>query len=262
MEFIKKYELTGTEKAIYLLGDTHYPRGKRNKFLEVIEKIKQDKNSYAILMGDYVESITHLDKRYDAEETAKMILERELPVNLIQCQFELFEEDISKIKEKILGLHLGNHEDTFRKQTGFNELSSMCKRLKVDYLNTIAVFDFKFNGNHFFMQTSHGVGGGVTEGFAYNQLNKHNQIFADLDIIAEGHTHKLGVNIAIPPLKISNGDIRQKIQYQCACGSFLANYELGISSYAEKKHYKPLPIGYIKIIFRDNNIDSVTPIPV
>lgn len=254
-QFVERKDIEG-DYNLYFIGDLHYPRGRLNKFQEAIDEVKNDKHGYMIGMGDWIEGINYTDKRYNPEETAQIILQSQSPVNMISEQWDMFEETISPMSSKIIGLLNGNHERSFGNKTSYNELTRICKRLDVPYLGTVALVSTR----KLKLMVAHGIGGGVNPGFAINQLHKHSRILADVDIIAEGHTHKLAVYPSIKPLKVCGKDLCQEVQYYCACGSFLANYLIGIDTYAENKMYDPLPIGYIKAEIEDDVIKRIFPV--
>jgi len=255
-------ELYG-KKNIYLAGDTHYPRGKRSKFLQVVNKIENDNNALMIGLGDWIEGIAHTDPRYHPEETGDIVRLADKNINMLDVQWDMFENDIQKISNKILGLHSGNHGGNLVKRYNMNILRSICKRNDMEYLDDgIAVFEFTSGDNVIKMMTTHGIGGGLTPGYTYNKLDRYADIFADMDVVAAGHTHKLGVNLAIAPVQIKNGEMKQKVQYHCSCGSFLCNYLKNQSSYGEKNLYQPLPMGYVLIELDDCEIKSVKAVPV
>jgi len=249
-----KINLCG-KKDIYLLGDTHYPRGSRSKFKAVLDEIKHNRNARLLGFGDWIEGISHTDPRYHPEET---------PFNLnIDEQWATFEEDISYISDKIIGLHAGNHEHVLIVRHDTNELQKICKRHNIKYLGEgFAVHQFKGDAGTTNIASFHGVGGGISAGYAYNKLEYLSHIFGDLDVIAVGHTHKLGVNMQITPLVFGDGRLTQKFLYSCSTGSFLTNYEEDTCSYGERKGYHPLPLGYIKIEYDDGIIKKVSVCPV
>jgi len=249
---------------IYILGDTHYPRGRRKKFQKVINEIKKNKNAYMIGLGDWVENIVAGDPRYSPEEMAELIKQYQSPVNMVNVQWMIFENDIKPLieKNKILGLHSGNHESNFTRRYSYNALKQLCDRNDIEYLGDgMALFELKYKDKLLRILTYHGSGGGLTTGYALSKLEYYSQILDDIDIMAVGHTHKLAININADRLKYEDDKFKQKIQYHCSCGSFLGNYDLDTASYAERKGYKPLPIGYIKIHIENGEIKSVVPVP-
>jgi len=251
---------------LYLLGDTHFPRGKANKFKEAIDTIRRSKNARMIGLGDWVEAIKYGDPRYDPEEIAKEIQEYGGEINMINEQWRDFEEMIQPLAEqgKILGLHQGNHEYQFTKRHSYNGLKEICKRLDIKYLDYLpAVWRFKYGNNETRVMTLHGIGSGVAEGYEVRQLDKHARIFDDIELIAEGHTHKLTVSSTSDRLKITdNNELKQNKQWRCACGSFLGNYDIGKSSYSQRLLYKPLPIGYVKTRFENGRIIDAVSVPL
>jgi len=251
---------------LYILGDTHFPRGKIGKFKEAIDTIIKDRYGVMIGLGDWIESIVYGDPRYDPEEVAQMIKDAGGEINMINEQWDKFEEIIKPLAEqgKILGLHQGNHEYQFTKRHSYNGLKALCKRIDTRYLDYLpTVWRFKYKNNETKVMTLHGVGSGIAEGYEVRQLDKHSRLFDDIELIAEGHTHKLTINNTSDRLKITDdNDLKQNIQWRCACGSFLGNYDIGRTSYSQRAMYRPLPLGYIKVEFIDGKINSVIAVPV
>jgi len=248
---------------LYLLGDLHYPRGKREKFLQVVEEIKNDPHAKVIGLGDFCECIKDGDPRYDPEEIAHYIQKHGSSINMVQNQFILFEDDIQPIKEKILGLHEGNHELQFRKRNSVNLLKMVCDRNEIPYLGSNFVY-WTLNGSDktTHMMTNHGTGGGVSLGYHLKKLDSASRILSKVDLIAQGHSHQLTVNASCGPLDVDSEGLKQNKQFRCACGSFLGNYDLEIENYAEVKGYLPLPIGYVKVILDKGEISAVQAVPV
>ena len=251
---------------LYLLGDTHFPRGKVDIFKETINDIRRRKNAKVIGLGDWIEAIKYGDPRYDPEEIAAEILKHGGEINMINEQWNQFEEIIKPLAQqgKILGLHQGNHEYQFTKRHSYNGLKAMCNRLDIKYLDYLpAIWRFKYGNEETKIMTLHGVGSGVAEGYEVRQLDKHARLFDDIELIAEGHTHKLTVTSTSDRLKITDdNDLKQNKQWRCACGSFLGNYDVGRASYSQRALYKPLPIGYVKVSFEEGNIVDARTIPI
>lgn len=251
---------------VYLLGDLHYPRGKRKKFQEAVEKISNDKNGKVIGLGDYCEFIKDGDPRYDPQEIAHYVQKYGDSVNMIQKQFQLFEDDIQPLikNNQIIGLHEGNHEYQFRKRNSVNLLEMLCDRHEIPYLGSNYVY-WKLNGTSdtTTMLTNHGCGGGTSLGYHLKKLDSASRILNNVDIIAQGHSHQLTVNASCGPLDVTNGnDLKQNVQYRCACGSFLGNYDLEVENYAEVKGYHPLPMGYIKSSLNKGKVETIELVPV
>jgi len=249
---------------LYLVGDVHIPRGCIDKFRDVVDEIRCDKNALMIGMGDWIEGIIPSDPRYHPEEISRGAYRKGKHLNMLQKQYNLFESCVSPISDKILGLHSGNHDENLVKRYSFNELRSICERLDVDYYgNGTVVTDLRFPADIIRVQSSHGCGGGVTVGASYNRLERTSKYFEGVDIVAKGHTHKLGVNVSVPPLRFDdNGDLYDDVQFQCQTGSFLTNYDQGSVSYGERAEYAPLPIGFVKVFIDDGVVTAVVPVPL
>ena len=251
---------------LYLLGDTHIPRGKLDQFKQVIDEIRRKKNARMIGLGDWVEAIKYGDPRYDPEEVAQMIDDAGGEINMINEQWDKFEEVIKPLAEqgKIWGLHQGNHEYQYTKRHSYNGLKALCKRLDIKYLDYLpTVWRIKYGKEETKIMTLHGVGGGTAEGYEVRQLDRHARIFDDIELIAEGHTHKLTVNSTSDRLKITDDNkLEQNKQWRCACGSFLGNYDMGKTSYSQRALYKPLPIGYVRVSIEEGKINDVKAVPI
>lgn len=257
-----RLEQPSKRMELYIVGDTHYPRGKRNKFVKLLKEIEKNDEAYVLGLGDWCECIGPSDPRYNPEEIQSMVDEHDSLVNMMDQQWAMFEEDIKPIAHKILGLHAGNHESKFARK-GHNELKNICRRNKITYLDEgHVIHEIKYKNDRILIQSFHGTGAGSTIGSTYNKLDAYSLIADDVDIIAAGHTHKLGVNITADRLKVTPTGLKSKVQYHCSCGSFLGNYDEESVSYAERKAYRPLPIGYIKIIIDRGEIIEVRAIPV
>jgi len=249
---------------LFFLGDVHFPRGKYNLFKQVINEIAKKPYRKMVGLGDWVEGIVPGDKRYNPEEMAHMIQKYGTMVNMVSDQYEYIETALQPLAKsnQIIGLHNGNHGRPSIRNASVNELERICKRFGTKYLGEGCAIITLRNSHDINILTAHGIGGGVSPGFAYNQMDKHSNIFDNIDLIAEGHTHKLGVDISENRLKREDNELKHKVQWHCSCGSFLGNYDPGVSSYAELKMYRPLPLGYVKVIVENGKIRNDGVIPV
>jgi len=237
---------------LYFLGDTHYPRGERETFLETIEKIQRDKCGFMVFMGDAVEGITHHDPRYSPEETADYLSRYNgRMMNMVSEQYALWEEDIGGLADtgRIHGIFGGNHESSQIRYQAVNELRRICARHGVKYLGdgyAIIVYNFGRIGRQLIVLGSHGVGGGTTSGYVLSRLEEDARKVRGADIVVRGHHHKLITSSHIPGLDIvPGGGVEASGQWLGCTGSFLSNYKMGVSDYGERKQFHPLPIGYL-----------------
>jgi len=257
-------------KEIYLMGDVHLPRGKAGLFKDTIDEIRRNQEAKVILMGDYVENISANDPRYDPEEMASIISKYGYPMNMINEQWDWFENIITPVKDKIWGAIAGNHEYEYLRRHSINPLKSICKRLDIDYLgNGVSLFIINGGDNACRILVQHGQGGSsITAGYVYTKTERYSKQANAVDVIAAGHTHRLGVDVSVQPLDVDEetGELCHKNQYLVATGAFLGNYEDSngdaVASYSERKAYPPLPIGYVKVVIEDGKVSNVYPVPL
>lgn len=245
---------------LYFCGDTHYPRGEREKFKGVLDTIYRDKRGYLVFMGDAVEGITHHDPRYSPEETAEFLSRcNGRMANMVSEQYAMWEEDMTRLMDsgRVHGVFGGNHESSQIRYQAVNELRRICDRHGVKYMGDgYGVFVYYWKGRRLVVLGSHGVGGGTTSGYVLSRLEEDARRVRGADIVVRGHHHKLITSSHIPGLDIGvGGDISACGQWLGCTGSFLSNYRMGVSDYGERKQFHPLPIGYLVAEIRDGLVE-------
>lgn len=167
------------------LGDAHCDvKG----ILERIEYIKNTPNAYCILDGDLMDTAvaSSVGDTYGASLT---------PMEQLQQCVKLFEP----IKDKILAVLPGNHENRVYKTDGLDITQIMCSQLGLQdrYSTTAALLFVRFGENkqehpgvrmRYTIYVTHGSGGGRREGGKVNRLADMASI-VDADIYVMGHTH-------------------------------------------------------------------------
>ena len=191
MKVIKAYlpkELTTVELHTFAdehIGDEHCDMA---RVLERIEYVKKTPNAYCILNGDIMDNAT----KTSIGDTYTQVFN---PMEQLQRAVELF----SPIKDKILLITHGNHENRTYKKEGINLSSLMASQLGLSdkYSPTSAVLFIRFgqgnNHTHFRRQwytiyALHGSGGGRKEGAKAIRLADMASII-DCDIYIHSHTH-------------------------------------------------------------------------
>lgn len=173
------------------IGDEHCDMP---KLLERIEYVKNTPNAYCILNGDILDNATKtsIGDTYTQEFN---------PMAQLQKAVELF----SPIKDKILCITHGNHENRTYRKEGINLSYLIAKQLGLDdrYTPTSAVLFIRFgkiisrkesngSGNNrkicYTMYVLHGSGGGRKEGAKAIRLADMASII-DTDIYIHSHTH-------------------------------------------------------------------------
>lgn len=165
------------------------------RLLQRIEYVKNTPNAYCILNGDIIDNATRtsIGDTYAQEFN---------PMGQIQRAVEIFEP----IKDKILCITHGNHENRTYKKEGINLSALIAKQLGLSerYTPTSAVLFIRFGENDRGLKESngsgkyrkicytvyvlHGSGGGRKEGAKAIRLADMASI-VDTDIYIHSHTH-------------------------------------------------------------------------
>jgi predicted phosphodiesterase len=156
--------------------------------LERIEYIKRTENAYCILDGDLMDTAiaSSIGDTYGANLQ---------PMEQLKQCVKIFEP----IKDKILAVLPGNHENRVYKSDGLDITELMCAQLEIPqkYSPTTALLFIRF-GNQggkrhnrpqlYTAYVTHGSGGGRREGGKVNRLADLASI-VDADIYIHAHTH-------------------------------------------------------------------------
>ena len=151
-----------------------------------IEYIKNTPNAYCILDGDLMDTAiaSSIGDTYGANLQ---------PMEQLNHCVKLFEP----IRDKILAVLPGNHENRVYKADGIDTTQLMCAQLKIQqrYSPTTALLFVRFGEgrNHgrrmlYTIYVTHGSGGGRREGGKVNRLADLAGI-VDADIYVHSHTH-------------------------------------------------------------------------
>jgi predicted phosphodiesterase len=154
--------------------------------MDKIEYIKNTPNAYCILDGDLMDTAiaSSIGDTYGANLQ---------PMEQLNHCVKIFEP----IKDKILAVLPGNHENRVYKADGIDITQLMCAQLKImqRYSPTTALLFVRFGeGKHhgrkqlYTIYVTHGSGGGRREGGKINRLADLAAI-VDADIYIHGHTH-------------------------------------------------------------------------
>ena len=167
------------------LGDEH---SDLKRLLSRIEYVKNTPNAYCILNGDIIDNAT----KTSIGDTYTQVFN---PMEQLAKAVEIFEP----IKDKILCITHGNHENRTYKKEGINLSCLMAKQLGLydKYTPTSAVIFIRFGeggkNTHYrkacyTIYVLHGSGGGRKEGAKAIRLADMASII-DTDIYIHSHTH-------------------------------------------------------------------------
>lgn len=178
------------ELTIEIFSDLHIGSKKYDKALieERIERVKNDPNTYCIILGDIVNNSIKTSVGDVYEEPLS-------PMQQITTAIELFRP----IKHKVLGCVCGNHERRTYKQDGIDIIHFMCMELGIsDRYSYDAVLLFirlgvksrdKRRKMLYTVYMTHGDGqGGRLIGGKANGLQRRGKV-VNADIVITGHTH-------------------------------------------------------------------------
>ena len=237
MEEIKPIKINLKEDnniQIYVLSDMHI--GDANADLptlkKIVEHIRNTPNMYVILLGDILNTALKTSKSDIYSET----------LNVMEAQ-KLALELLLPIKDKILAMTPGNHENRVWKEVGVDLSLWLAEKLSVQdrYRNNNIALTIQFgsdvNGNPFRLNIfgQHGAyGGGRRLGAAMNALEDLDGIVGNADIYIRAHTHQPIQGSRNIFLFDDKGNIHRRTKYYFNSPSVL-NY----GGYAAEKGYKP-----------------------
>lgn len=237
MEEIKPIKINLEEDnniQIYVLSDMHI--GDANADLptlkKIIEHIRNTPNMYVILLGDILNTALKTSKSDIYSET----------LNVMEAQ-KLALELLLPIKDKILAMTPGNHENRVWKEVGVDLSLWLAEKLSVQdrYRNNNIALTIQFgcdiNGNPFRLNIfgQHGAyGGGRRLGAAMNALEDLDGIVGNADIYIRAHTHQPIQGSRNIFLFDDKGNMHRRTKYYFNSPSVL-NY----GGYAAEKGYKP-----------------------
>jgi len=245
---------------VFLSGDIHYPDpgtvlDSWHRWRDaVVENVELGRKTYNGLMGDYCSVYVDGDKRRP-------------PDNRLPDPLEVY----SKMRNWIRPLAptnvctlTGNHDEDWWKKENIDFVSWMCAELGLNYGNyeSLVTFEIYRENNktdnpdkYVDMVLWHGDGGGRTRGGAMNASARPVESHPYADIVAVGHTHRLGIlneQNVIPQRRCRKPDgavldFDDKNQFIVMTGGYQKGYLSDMSTYISKKMLPPVTIGGVKL---------------
>lgn len=229
-----KLDNIGNNIKIYTLSDMHI--GDANADLPtlrmIIDFIKNTPECYCILLGDILNTALKTSKSDIYSETLSIAEAQKLALDLLL-----------PIKDKILAMTPGNHENRVWKEVGVDLSLWLAEKLGIQdrYRNNGIALTIQFgkdvNGNPFRLNVfgQHGAyGGGRKLGSAMNALEDLDGIVGNADIYIRAHTHQPIQGSRNVFLFDDKGNISRNTKYYFNSPSVM-NY----GGYAYDKGYKP-----------------------
>jgi len=210
-----------------------------------------DHNTYFFGGGDLVDSICVKDFRYQKSNDA-------MPGNAnIDEQVDYAEQLLEPIKDKIIGLGMGNHEWTILDRSGSNLTNRLCRRLDCKNIGYDGMIRLRLRENGMRVRTvtirwHHGWGGSTrTEGGSLTKYGKDLANF-DADLFCFGHDHQKWAKQTCR-LGYVGDSIVAKDQWLMDCGTFQRTFSKDENPpWSERMGFKPTVIGGVTINIKPN----------
>ena len=216
------------------LGDCHYgaPLCDLDKLKETIKWIKDNPKARVILMGDLIDAGLRdsvgggsFDNDATPEKQIDFILDLLLP-----------------IKDKILCMLHGNHEERIRQKTSIDVSKMMAKVLGVTYAGDSAYLRIRAGDMSYKIFAMHGNSSSLTPAGKLNSCMKMST-YLDADLYIMGHNHELMSHSTVYiRMNVKDKMIERDKRYYILSGHFLK-----YGGYAEQKGYNPGKTGVVKI---------------
>lgn len=254
--FEKTIILDDKTKPLILIpfGDIHIGASGVNKgyFNKTIKFIKETPNCYAIGMGDFVDAINIKDKRFDIKSIDRCFFD-DLD-NLPIAQMDYFINSIRPIKNRILCMIPGNHEEKFRINNSIDLMHEIYRELKIPIGDYMSFLKLKFDRKQFKGKPSpmtiwlqHGWFAGRKMGGKVNQLMDVANTY-DADMYFSGHSHDLFMTTLEKMTLSPRGlDVIKTKKVFVNTGTFLETVTKRGTSYGEMKAYPVAKIGSARI---------------
>ncbi len=265
----KRYILHGSRKdefKLWHLSDLHLMSRAcaENDLKRDIELIRNDPYSFWLGGGDYADFIGYRDKRFDPDAVAPWVSVEDLG-NLGERGMKYARDLLAPIKEKCLGLILGNHEKMYALKTEHEQLHGwLCTELGAPNLQYSALFDLVFvrapnvktpklveerpsredtKSHSYRIYIHHGAGYAVTPGGKLNKLIQFMQSF-QADVYFAGHVHdKVGRREPAIGADATCTTLQAQERLGVVSGSYLKTYAQGVTTYGEQRGYRPVSLG-------------------
>ena len=248
----------GKSVTLKIISDVHW--GNAHCDVRAFRKYISDEDAYFIGNGDYLDAIVTSDlKRYrkSSDDTKGD--------DIIDQQINKMVDMLMPIKDRILGLGIGNHEDVITKKCGTNPVARICTALGVPILGYSSLFRLalqqkgktanRMRSRVVTIRMHHGWGGGSrTQGGDITKFSK-DMCNWDADLFLYGHVHRLAED-RVARLGITAGHkFISKSMHLGICGTFLKTFSSTLDpTYSEVKGYPPAFIGGLTITITPNKI--------
>jgi UDP-2,3-diacylglucosamine pyrophosphatase LpxH len=239
------------------ISDVHIGHADHNKklFTDTVKWIKNN-NAYTVLLGDLIDGISQKDRRFENDSIADDFKDHLDNLHYRQC--EVFLKGIMPIKDNVIAVMGGNHEQIVKKNFGFDPISVIAQRIGKPILTDPAYVVLRFHDGKatklYNIFCSHGDWmGGRKRGSKVNNMEDKIADF-DFDMICAGHTHDKWVSTrkTIVPVVGRNNNITldENRKIIINTGSFVSTYtDANHDTWASRKVFSPQSAGVVRCDF-------------
>lgn len=234
---------------IYPISDLHI--GAKECMLETwksfVRQLKKEQNSYITIQGDMMSNGIKSSVTNIYEETMTPMEQK-----------KWLADQLSDIKDKILCVVPGNHENRSKKEVDDHPLYDVCCKLDIEdrYRENAAFIVVRIGDKDgagtrnptYTMCVIHGSGGGIYTGASVNRNERFGTVIDNLDILIVGHAHKV---VLTKPEKIVIDIQNKKVSYK-PFNLVQATAWMKYGGYALQKQMLPGSHALQEIILRGN----------
>ena len=253
------HDLVTTHKSrsdtfrLYPIGDIHLGAAACDvdALRKTLSEIEQDDSALWVGMGDFAECINLQDKRFDVKSVDPKYLPR--LDDIANACFEDLAEMFAPIRDKCIGLLVGNHEETLRLKHSQDVHGALCLRLGLKNLGYDSLIRWKFvrqvsggkaPATNLTIFASHGTIAGRRDGAKLNRIEDLNRNFdADMYLVGHGHSQLVGRSVQLTVPESGKLKMKERLRLSLMTGCWRKSYEEGTRDYSEKSHFAPPVIG-------------------
>lgn len=237
---MKTVKYKGEFDHLYVMGDTHLDHP--NTDLKLLKShIDLIKNSGApwVHLGDWVDAISHDDKRFDIKDGREGVVESYLKM----------EKLFKPIAPQCIAALRGNHGSKWSKKEG-DMIRIICSGWDVPYLGYCGFVVWFVGNKSYKIWLHHGAGGGRKRGAKTIRLEEW-PMFVEADVYLQGHTHTW---VCFNDEKITHNKVKKR-WYGNAPG-YIRSYR-GHDNYIEELGLRPQCAGMLRVDMDPIKISAV-----
>jgi hypothetical protein len=238
-----KFPSTWKEMFIVPISDCHYGNHlfSEHHFIKTIRTINSKPNIFTILNGDLCECVTKNSLGNIYQQTCNPQEQRDWMI-----------ERLKPIKNKILGMTMGNHEERIWRDTGIDICKDIADALDIPYrlegLTMRIMFGDNFYGHAgrpyiYDIYATHGWGGARTKASKAVKIERTgHQVHADVYLMSHDHEVNVATDNYLMPSSLAKdiGRRWQEGKFTAHCKMLVkTNAYLKWGGYSEKKGYPP-----------------------